>query len=220
MIVIAVVGLFQCAPQPATRAIVPTLPNQSQKVVPAVDTARAATAKTAVVSDRLERQVESLKKTATELNDGMADAVLEADRLRKQKSATEAELQGLWEKLNAVKERNMFLELQADEAVAFANEQKTLRVEAEASLAEVSRLAAERDAEVVSLRLQHGDMAKMIEAANAETAKLRADLNKANAEAGIGKFVKGLIWTTLIMGGLALAVYVILRTYVPAYRLP
>lgn len=216
ILALLILAAVSCAPPVVPRAIVPTAPPRSASVSPAVEMARAAGSKAAIASDRLERQVETLKQTASALNDGMADAVLEADRLRKQKSANEVELQGLWEKLTAVKQRNLFLEVQADEAVKYAVDQKTLRLEAEASLTAVSRIAADRDAEVISLRLQRGDMTRIIHEQGEAFDAQAAQLVTAQKQAAVGGFLK---WC--LFGVVALcAGYLLIRTYVPRLTFP
>lgn len=164
LIAALLLGMVCCAPPVAVpRPIVPTPPSQSASISPAVETARLASGKTAAASERLERQVDALKKSATDLQDGMADAVLEADRLRKKKSATEAELESLWQQLTKLQQRNLFLEIEVDTAVQYAIEQKALRTVSESRVTALTQLAADRDAEVTALRSQHADMAKTIQ---------------------------------------------------------
>lgn len=215
-LLLVVLALASCAPQAIPRAIVPTLPARTASVLPVVESARQAQARTAVVSDRLERQVESLKQTATQVSDGMAEAVLEADRLRKQQGASEAELDGLWQRLTAVKERNLFLETQADEAVAFALEQKSLREVSETTLAEVQRLATASEAEKTALQLVAGDQARTITEQAAAYDRQAKALVSAQRGAAVGTFLK---WC--LAGVVALIVaYILLRTYLPTLRLP
>lgn len=76
-----------CAPAP--RAVVVSPPVKTAAVAP--------------VAAKVKTQIVTVKESNTEIQVGLTKAIAEADRLTKQKSATEAELHALWETLSKTK---------------------------------------------------------------------------------------------------------------------
>ena len=91
LIVIAVIFFMiaanSCAPVP--RAVVVAPPTKAEPVAP--------------VAAKVKTQVVVVKEQNTEIQLGLTKAIAEADRLAKQKSATEAELTALWQTLSTTK---------------------------------------------------------------------------------------------------------------------
>jgi len=170
------------------RASVPTAPPRSASVLPVVQAARVHQAATAAVSASLEGQVATLRQSASQLRDGMADAVLEADRLRQQKSASQAELNGLWSKLAALDARNLFLE--TEKADSLASQHRILRAQQQVALEEVASVAASSDAELSMLRLQHADMADTIRVQAVAADRQAAQLVASEKRAAVGEFLR------------------------------
>lgn len=136
--VIALVGLLvaltsSCAPKvgPSNDSPIVKAPAQSEAVAP----------RAIVVNERVTTAIE----TTSKIKSGIDTAVLEADRLRKQKTATEKELDGMWALLTREQTHIKALVGQLDAAKS-----ETVKLQAE---------ALDRDREVSELRRdrQHSD---------------------------------------------------------------
>lgn len=138
--------LVGCAPKldPIPPRAIPA-PRQSEAVTPLVDRVRAEAAKSGEVSAKLEGRVEALQRTTGELRAGMSAATAEADRLRKQKAATEQELDGLWQLLTASDEHAKRLFAEVEEAKSAAEAQRQQRQLSDVRLSELAQAAVARD---------------------------------------------------------------------------
>jgi hypothetical protein len=212
--VLALCALLVCscattAPKPPVARY--TAPAAAAPVSPVAESVRADVAATGVVAARLEVQVEGLRKSADTLRTGMTTALAEVDRLRVAKTATATELDSLYTMLanSTVQVRDLFAE--AESARETAASQRELRTKAETSLAALARAAAARDAEAASLRLQHADMAALVnDQAQANTA-LEIKLAKSEKNAALGSYVKGCIWVAAI----GFLIFMALKIYKP-----
>jgi hypothetical protein len=208
-IIVCVLAVASCAgtTQVPPKAI--PAPRQSMAVTPLVDQARADAAKGGEVSSRLESKVESLQRTTGELRSGMAMATAEADRLRKQKAATENELDALWQMLNGTEARAVALFAEVESAKLIADEQKAHRVIAEKRLDELAKAAIARDNETLELRDQRDHYAAELDKAGKVHADILAKLSKAEMKAAVGTYLKGIVWFIGIVLVLIVAVRVI-----------
>ncbi|GAA5117151.1 hypothetical protein JIN84_17835 [Luteolibacter yonseiensis] len=125
-----------------------------EPVAPAVTKARASVEAANMSSARLEKNVGSIHTGISSLGLEINKATTEADRLRKQGSATPAELEKQWKALTGIRTRNLFLETQSTEAVQNAAEQRFLRETANARLAELEKTAVTNDKGVEKLKTQ------------------------------------------------------------------
>lgn len=217
LLAVITAAVASCAPNASPVTAVPTAPAITAAVSPSVELARQAQASASIVSDRLETQVAILKGATTEIRDGMANAVAEADRLRKQKSATEAELEGLWKSLTELNTRNLFLEAEAEKAVTLADEQRVLRMKAETGMINLTQVAADRDAETIALRSQHADMSATIATMQGVIDKQSSDLTKARESAAVGGYLR--TWVAILAAALILisAAFVYLKFFSPPF---
>ena len=86
-VIVCLILANSCAPVP--RAQIVAAPAQAAPVAP--------------VAEKVKSQVVVVKEQNTEIQEGLTKAIAEADRLAKQKSATEAELTELWKTLSKTK---------------------------------------------------------------------------------------------------------------------
>lgn len=179
-------------------------PIQTAAVSPLVDQAKADAAKGGEVSARLESRVEALQATTSDLRQGISAATSEADRLRKQKAATEKELDGLWQMLTGAESRAAALFAEVEKAKTIADEQKAQRVVAERRLDELAKAAIANDIEKQELRTQRDSLAS-------ELAKSEDLRRKAEMRAAVGTYLKGCIWFIGISLLLALLFYILTK---------
>lgn len=184
-------------------------PVQSAAVSPAVDSVKADAAKTAEVSGRLEARVESLQRVTADLRTGMTSAAAEADRLRKQKAASEKELDALWKMLTNEEARAAALFAEVETAKKIADEQKAHRAIAEKRLDELAKAAIARDTETLELRAQRDHLSDELDKAGKVHADMLAKLSKAEMKAAVGSYLKGVVWFLGIVIVLVVAVRVI-----------
>lgn len=213
----SVVGfLASCAPAPAPRAIIPSAPPRSAPAAPVIAAANSTQSASTAASAKLESQVNLLRQSASDLQDGMAEAVLEADRLRKQKSATEADLDGLWQKLTNLQTRNLFLEAEAETAVTYAVEQKERRAAAEQAVTDLTALTTAQEAELSSYRVKYQDLATAYHAS--EKSRAIADAARAAAEkqAAVGNYLRRCLFGLVAL----IAAYFVIKLFIPSLRLP
>jgi len=212
----AVGFLSSCAPQPVPRAIIAPVPIATASTAPALAAARTQQSATAAVSAKLETQVNTLRQSASDLQDGMADAVLEADRLRQQKSATEAELNNLWQKLTDLNTRNLFLESETEAAVQFATEQKSLRDQAETGMAQLTEITADQEAELTAYRSQYETLSTAYATAEQARAALEESLQAAEKSAAIGDYLRRWLFGLVAL----IAAYFVIKLAMPRLGFP
>jgi ABC-type transporter Mla subunit MlaD len=164
-------------------------------LTPAVHVVREASSKadsaSAVTADR----IASVSQKSKGLLNALDAATAEADRQRKQKSATEAELESAWQQLNQLRNRARDLFAETEAAKSSASEERRLRQLANDRMTEMEGAALTKDIEVSNLHLQLADAESGSKAAheaatnNANVAaaeKSRAD----SAEAKAGTWIK------------------------------
>lgn len=207
-ILAAVVLLASCASTTQAPPKAVPVPRQSAAVSPLVDQAKADAAKGGEVSARLESRVEALQATTSDLRQGISAATSEADRLRKQKAATEKELDGLWQMLTGAESRAAALFAEVEKAKTIADEQKSHRLLAEKGLDELAKAAIARDTETIELRDQRDHYAAELDKAGKVHADMLARLSKAEMRAAVGSYLKGIVWFIGIVIVLVVAVRV------------
>ena len=211
-----VLFLFSCAPTPPPRAIIPSAPPRTAPAAPVIAAAATTQSATAAVSAKLESQVNLLRQSASDLQDGMAEAVLEADRLRQQKSATEADLQGLWQKLTALQTRNLFLETEAETAVTYATEQKERRAAAEQAVTDLTALTTAQEAELSRYRQQYETLTTAYQASEQARAKAETARAAADKQAAIGNYLRRWLFGLVAL----IAVYFLIKLAIPKLGFP
>lgn len=207
----AAILLASCSTTPDVPPRAIPEPTQTAAVSPLVDQAKADAAKGGEVSARLESKVESLQRTTADLRTGMTAATAEADRLRKQKAATEKELDGLWQLLNGTEARAAALFAEVESAKRIADEQKAHRVIAEKRLDELAKAAIARDNETLELRSQRDHYVSELDKAVKAHAAMQASLSAAEQKAAVGTYLKGCIWFIGIALFLALLFYILTK---------
>lgn len=207
--------LVACTPTPDVPPRAIPAPIQSAAVTPAVDAVKADSAKSREISGKLEQQVETLRKNSIDLQHGFAAATSEAARLKAQKSASEKELDALWDILNGTEARAKALFAEVEKAKAFADEQRDFRVLAERRLDELAKAALARDTETLELRKQRDFLADENARAGKVIERMRADLSKAEMKAAVGTYLKGVGWFIAVCLLLLAALWVALKTFKP-----
>jgi chromosome segregation ATPase len=173
-------------------------PPEAAAVTPLVDQVQADTTAARETAAKLENKVDDLHRATATLRAGITTATAESDRLRKQKAATEAELDGLWRMLTNEQAGAAALFREVESSKALAEQHRLQRMVAEKRIEELAKAAAAGDAERFALRQNHDAMASQIEAARKTEAELSAKLAKAEKGAAVASFIKGTVATVLI----------------------
>lgn len=206
-IVLALVGCQSTQMPP--RAVVATI--QSAAVSPLVDRSKADAARTNEAASKLESKVDDLRLTTTALRAGMTAATAEAERLRDQKTASEKELQGLWELLTASDQHAKQLFAEVEKAKTIADQQKSFRLLAERNLDELAKAAIARDTETVELRAQRDQLSKDLGTAQLAYEQQAGKLATAEKRAAVGTYLKGCVWVLGISLLIIVALYVAVK---------
>lgn len=187
---LVVLGLASCATRSTPPPVRFTAPAQAAPVAPVVASVRTAQAETLAVSQKLETQVAVLSDKTATLQGNLISAVELADKMRREKRATEAQLEQQWQQLTAITASHLALE---NDITATKSTVANLRAANQAQAANIDRLAvavnaaeAERD----TLRVQHVDMQQTIDSQKAACDKLASDLRKSEASAASGNTYK------------------------------
>ena len=204
--------LTACDPVAVIPARAPTAPPPAEHVAPMVDAAQNSEQKVRQAGERLEGRVVELSQNATALHNDMMAAVAEADKLRKQKTATEEQLTDLWRRLTEITNRNMFLEKEADDALNDANAQKLARVELEKQIGLLKKAGVAKDQENDTLTSQNGDKRLTISDQGEIINKLNARAVAAEKNAAVGSYLKGCVWVLGILLFLAVLFFILIRT--------
>lgn len=188
-----------------------TAPEKAPDVAPALRDARKAAADADKKGDQARASVASVSREATGLREGLQAAVVEADRLRKQKTASEAELDGMWRSLEALTARNLFLEAEAAKAADALEHEKALRRGAADAMIYAEQLALQKQTEANQLRLQLIDSeaarAASHQASEAMAKAVAAANERADKQAGELRLWR---WGGLILG-LLMAAWVVIK---------
>jgi chromosome segregation ATPase len=201
-----------CAPKavPLPPGYQPQAPvPQAEDAMPYVDGLRDAHALADAASAiNANRSSHVARETAT-LRAGISKATAEADRLRKQKAATESELDGLWQLLTHENQRAVALFEEAEKARDGMAEERKLRAEANAKLAPLQRAIVDISNEAKALRLQLADAeagSKKAHQSADQFSKLAA-ADKARADKAEGKIS---VWRNIAFGACFLSLVLIL----------
>lgn len=187
---LALLPIAGCAPKAIPVANVAPAPRPVEAVAPAARQAREDSLRAGEASSRLEGKVAELQRTTGELRAGMSGATQEADRLRKQKTATEKELDGLWQLLTASDEHAKRLFAEVEQAKAFADEQNRLRLIADRRSVELVTMAAMKDQEVLELRTENDFLRAELEVAKRSQETLTAQKDAAEKQAAVGNYLR------------------------------
>jgi chromosome segregation ATPase len=190
LIAFAVASLLSCAPQQKT-TMAATRPPETAAVAPMAAQARADALASRETASKLEAEVETIQKTTGNLRQGIDLATAEADRLRRQKSATEKELESLWGMLTAEQNRTAQLWQQVETSKALSIQHRDQRLIAERRIIKLADAAVATDVEMATLRRDHDTMKGQIDQARKIEADLQAKLTKAEKDAAIARFLKG-----------------------------
>ena len=157
-------AVLSCAPKAAPSSIVPPAPPKALPVAPEVS--------------KLRDQITEADKSAAVIDAGAKEARLaataarkEAERLKTQKTATEGELTKLWQDLQTVESRNLFLETETSRLAVNLKD-------ARATAAKLQEHAAAKDAEAERLR---GDL-DFLSVVAKDHANSRSEAEKATAK--------------------------------------
>ena len=211
--------LASCAPRPGTvPKHVPLDPPpraRAVEVAPVRQAAAAASREGAVAGAKVEQIAAEVKALETHLD----AAVAEADRLRKQKSASERELDLMWENLTKIHQRHDALSLEAQGAKAALDRQKLLHAAAETEIAKLEQAVRAAGVEVALLRSSfttaeklRAGTAEALDTANASAAAHLTKAQKLSGEVRVFRILAG----TLLLAALAwFLVPLLKRTLIP-----
>lgn len=183
----------------------PAPPPKARPVAPEVSAVRESIAKT-------NKSVAIIDAGAKEAAREATKARQEAERLKNQQTASAAELRGLWESLQSVEARNLFLESETSRL--------SLQVgKLEASGAVLEQAAAEKDAEADELRRQLLFAADVIATnkkatADAEKAATKERTRADNLAGEIGIY-RWLLWPVGIVLVLLVIAWIALKWFLP-----
>lgn len=155
LIPIFLFGLFSCAPKSGSIPFIPQSEvEKAQSVSPALSSYSASVKEADIASAIVSERVDSAARQSLSLQSSLDLAIENADKLRKQKAATEKDLEEAWASLNSLgnQARNLFNELN-NVKEALSTEQ-SLRRFASSQLDQVKEIANKKDAEADLLRLQ------------------------------------------------------------------
>lgn len=210
-----IAALSSCATKQPPPGLIPTAPAKVASALPAVATVRSNQDASGIVSRKLENQVAVLvDKTAT-LQSNLVAAVELADKLRKQKSATEGELEQQWNQLTAITASHLALEKQVVEAKATADEQAAMRIKSDAAVDALTAAVTAKENETETLRAQNSDLSSATSRLNTDVQALTAAKNKAEKNAAVGSYLKWMIGSMVVVILLIVVGYILLRTYIP-----
>jgi hypothetical protein len=172
---------------------------------PFVDGLRHATADADRKAAINQERADALSKQTVTLKDGINKATAEADRLRKQKSATEKELDALWQLLAKEQTHALNLFNEAEKHRVSTIEERQLRKVAESKLQSMQTVVSKSYDEVVGLRLQLKDAEAGSKNAHESAAKFSqlAAADKARADKLEGAKT---VWRNIAFGGIAASV--------------
>lgn len=169
-------------------------PIQSADVAPMARVVKEDASRTAAASAKLESKVAELQRSSADLRAGVGQATAEADRLRKQKAASEKELDALWQMLTGSETRAKELFAEVEKAKSYADEQMQARLLAERRVDDLIQAASGSDVEKAELRAQRDHLASELEKAGKTHAMMQSALRDAERKGAIGTFFKGLLW--------------------------
>ena len=216
---LALALLASCAPRPGTVPkhvpLDPPPKARAVEVAPVRHAAAAAHREAAVAGAKVEKIAAEVKA----LESHLGAAVAEADRLRKQKSASERELDLMWENLTKIHQRHDALSLEAQGAKAALDRQKLLHAAAEAEIAKLEQAVREAGVETALLRSSfttaeklRAGTAEALDTANASAADHLAKAQKLSGEIRLFRILAG----TLLLAALAwFLVPLLKRTLIP-----
>lgn len=203
IIALVFVWLTSCAPNRLPPASVPTPPPRAVPVAPEASKVRESIA----VADRTAVVIDTTAKDAAR---AATEARKEAERLKTQKSAAPAELDRLWQDLQSLEARNLFMETQASRLVANLTDARN-------TAAILQQVAAEKDAEADGLRSQNTQLGKTVSNYSTELNKSYADAAKQRSRADLLAGEIRLYRLALGIASLLIVLYLFARFLLPRF---
>lgn len=218
LLILPILALASCAPKavPVTDYRPQAAVQPVAAVAPSAAIARDATAKADTASAITADRIDTVSKQSASLRDGLSQAIAEADRLRQQKSATEAELEATWQSLNALGNRARDLFQEAEAAKLAAKEEKALREYANLRFQQMEMLAQQKDIENSGLKLQITDAETGSKVAHDSSiqATERAAKESARADKAEGKnstLLRGFITSVVVNALLIIGIILVIK---------
>jgi chromosome segregation ATPase len=140
--------LASCASKPAPSSVIPPAPPRAVPVAPEASKLRDQIADAGKMAAVIDAGAKEARQAATA-------ARQEAERLKTQKTATEAELTKLWQDLQTVEARNLFLETETSRLTVSLTD-------ARATAGKLQEYASAKDAEAEQLRVGHSHLKAMV----------------------------------------------------------
>jgi chromosome segregation ATPase len=207
---IACLALAACAPKAPPANYRPQSPvPEAASPQPFVDGLREANDRADSVSSANAARGETVAREAATLKAGISKATAEADRLRKQKAATEKELDSLWQMLTAENARAAELFAEAERHRLAAAEERRLRTLAGKALDELQGNLNAVMSERALLRIQLADAEAGSHAAHLSADQQHRAASKAQAAADRAKGAIS-VWRNIAFGFIGLSTILIL----------
>lgn len=177
--------LPSCAPRGgAVPSFVPKAAVVKQEdTAPAISKAKEASSKADTASAVTKTHIEAADRTAAFLREALGKSVTEADRLRKQGSATQQDLTSLWIDLTNTVEKNRILTNDLANVSASFLEERELRNAAASAMDRAETVARSKDREAGDLRLNLTDCEANRKAIHTTNQHLSIAAQAANARA-------------------------------------
>ena len=204
-----------CAPKMVSHPVIAPPPPKSAAITPVADTVRKNFSANAVVAAKLEGQVEGLRKSTDQLKADLDKAVDESARLKVAKTASEAELAGLYDTLKGVDEKVAVFQTEAIAAESTAAHERALRQASEENVAALMTAAADKDASDKALAGENAGLRSALDLRGKDLDTMQAKLEAAKEDAGIGRLMKRLAWTLVISMILIVIAKMFLSKYLP-----
>jgi hypothetical protein len=190
LIVVVLALLTACFPKPSEPIVNPVKPKAPARTESAAGTAEQASRKSSEADSQsavTEERVARARSAADDAKAKMKTALEEADRLRKQKSASENELLNLYNQLVAQDQKVGSILTDLTSAQTSLATERRLRKEANDLMTDMRSKIAIRDAETVMLRAQLEQSNAQSDAYYASAKDTAAKLQKAQQDVGIAE---------------------------------
>jgi RNAse (barnase) inhibitor barstar len=215
-------GLF-CTCAPATNNVTPHVPQTPAQLRddagPATNRLVQMTTEADAQQQQTHQRINAIQEESGRLKNSLNRALTEANRLREQKSASEEELNSLWQMLTEATQRNLFLEIEVLEAQNSAEKERKLREAAAGQLQELQELVRLKDQEAAELRGQLNHEMSVSLSLHGQNKALAGSAERLRVEIGSLRGANRIMRNFLIGAGAALFISIVLNVLLVTGRL-
>lgn len=217
LFIVAILFLSGCQTPTVTDVNIPTPPVKSESAIPTLnktkDSVDKAKETTVLIVDRVKASKIEFEKQKTDIDTALELSKGIKSNAENKELVTVVDANYLWDVLNSVKTRNLFLEAKNKELEEYSNSLNTELQTTKKYTDDLNKLLSDIENEKEVLRMQNMDLVIQLKHQNASNSALQKENIKLTKQAADAKVYKKIIWGI----GIGYLILVIIKNVIAIY---